>query len=433
MAMNLKKKILGKVDISRDLTLLLIVGGLYFLSIALSNTFVNVYIWKQSGSFADIALYNLGIVIMQPLTFILAGRWAKKVDRVVVLRLGVSFLSAFFITVLFFGDHMSRGQLLLGGLLGVGFGFYWLAFNVLTFEITEPDTRDFFNGFLGLLSSLAGMIGPISAGAIISSMEKFAGYRTIFTMSLGFFFVAVILSFFLKRRSAKGNYAYRKIISERKNNPDWKYILYAHFFQGLREGTFAFVIVIWVFITTKSALALGTYGLVQSAVSFGAYYLATRLIKNRYRKKAILAGGLALYGAVFFILFHLTYTLLLTYAVVIALAYPLLLVPYMSLTYDVIGKGWKAAEMRIEYIVVRELYYNAGRVLSILAFLAVVLLFENEQAIPYLLGILGAGHAVIYFCIRYVKMKQPSTRGEEEESRSFAQKELADGESGSTV
>ncbi|HET7658260.1 MAG TPA: MFS transporter [Bacillales bacterium] len=430
--MDVKKKIIGKVDISKDLILLLVVGGLYFLSIALSNTFVNIYLWKQSGDFSDIALYNLAIVILQPLTFILAGRWAKRVDRVIVLRLGVSFLSVFFLTVLLLGEHAGQFLFLLGGLLGIGFGFYWLAFNVLTFEITEPETRDFFNGFQGLLSSLAGMIGPISAGAIIASMEEFNGFQTIFGMSLGFFCLAIVLSFFLKRRKANGNFSFRRIISERKNNPNWNNVLNAHFFQGLREGTFAFVIVIWVFVTTKSALALGTFGLVQSAVSFFAYYLATRLIKKRHRKKAIFIGGFMLYGAVSLIVFHLSFPLLIAYAVVIAIALPILLVPYMSLTFDVIGKSWKAAEMRIEYIVVRELYYNAGRAASILSFFLLVTFFDDQKSIPFLMVILGAGHFAIYFCIRSVRLKPNNPEGDEE-SPSISQRRLEDGESGSPV
>lgn len=45
------KNIIGDVEVNRDLLLLLTVGGLYSLSIALSNTFVNVYLWKQSGKF----------------------------------------------------------------------------------------------------------------------------------------------------------------------------------------------------------------------------------------------------------------------------------------------------------------------------------------------------------------------------------------------
>src|SRR5690625_1242977 len=98
------KTVIKNTDINRDLIFLLIIGGLYSLGIFLSNTFVNVYLWKQAGDYITIAVYNLAIFIFQPLTFILAGRIAKKVDRVIVLRLGVSFLSIFFLTVLIIGE-----------------------------------------------------------------------------------------------------------------------------------------------------------------------------------------------------------------------------------------------------------------------------------------------------------------------------------------
>ncbi|MDE1455344.1 MFS transporter, partial [Bacillus paralicheniformis] len=332
------------------------VGGLYSLSIALSNTFVNVYLWKQSGQFVDLAIYNLSIVVMQPIIFMFAGRLAKKIDRVFILRFGVSFLAVFYLTVLLAGENAGSRLVLLGSVLGIGYGFYWLAFNVLTFEITEPDTRDFFNGFLGILNSGAGMIGPIVAGYVISRLADNTGYTVIFSLSLALFSVAVITSFFLKRRESRGRYILKKIWTERNSDPNWRSITNAHFFQGLREGIFVFLINVFVFITTKSELALGKFGLINSAVSFFAYYFATRLIKKGARKKAILMGGLVLFGALFLILFHMTYVTLLLYAVAIAIGYPILLVPYSSLTYDVIGKARYARKARIEYIVVREVF-----------------------------------------------------------------------------
>lgn len=402
--MSKAKKLLGDVELTKDLTLLLLIGGLYSLSVALSNTFVNIYLWKQSGEYWDLGLYNLAVVVLQPITFILAGRWAKKIDRVIVLRMGVIFLALFYLTVLFIGTNASKYILLLGGLLGVGYGFYWLAYNVLTFEITEPETRDFFNGFLGILSSVGGMIGPIAAGFIISRMEKFIGYSIVFGISLGLFSLAVFLSFSLKRRPAHGNYFFLRILKERKESKNWKLITNAHFFQGLREGTFAFIISVFVYISTDSELSLGTFGLINSGISFIAYYLVSRMIKKDMRKKAILIGGILLYLSIFLIVFQPDYTRLLMYAAVIAVAYPLLLVPYMSMSYDVIGSGWKAAEMRIEYIVVKEIFLNSGRVVSILAFIIGISFFEADKAIPYLLIFLGAGHTLIYLFIRKVKL-----------------------------
>ncbi|MEH7437435.1 MFS transporter [Neobacillus drentensis] len=399
-----KSKILGDVELTKDLTLLLVIGGLYSLSVALSNTFVNIYLWKQTGSYFDLALYNLSIVVLQLLTFILAGRWAKKIDRVIVLRIGVIFLAVFYLMVLITGTKASSFLLLLGSLLGIGYGFYWLAYNVLTFEITEPETRDFFNGFLGILSSAGGMIGPLAAGFIITRFEKFTGYTFVFGLSLALFALAVFISFSLKPRPAAGRYCFRRILDERKLNENWRLVTNAHFFQGLREGTFLFVISVFVYISTGSEMALGTFGLINSGISFVAYYLASRLIKKNNRKKAILIGGLILYAAVLIIVWDVNFVKLLIYAAMIALAYPLLLVPYMSTTYDVIGNGWKAAEMRIEYIVVREIFLNLGRIVSILAFIAAVTWFNEDQSIPILLLILGAGHSLIYLFIKRVQL-----------------------------
>ncbi|MED3562218.1 MFS transporter [Bacillus xiapuensis] len=397
-----KFKILGDVELTKDLTLLLIIGGLYSLSVALSNTFVNIYLWKQTGQYSDLALYNLSIVVLQPLTFILAGKWAKKIDRVIVLRIGVIFLTFFYVTVLLTGKQASTYLLLLGSLLGIGYGFYWLAYNVLTFEITEPETRDFFNGFLGILSSAGGMIGPIAAGIIITRFERFAGYSIVFGLSLGLFAFAVFLSFSLKRRPAHGKYCFTRILAERKQNENWRLITNAHFFQGLREGTFLFVISVFVYISTGSEMALGTYGLLNSGISFIAYYFASRLIKKKARKKAILIGGILLYLSILLIVWDVNFAKLLIYAATIAIAYPLLLVPYISTTYDVIGTGWKAAEMRIEYIVVREIFLNIGRVVSILLFLAAITWFNEKSSIPILLLILGAGHTCIYWFVKRV-------------------------------
>ncbi|KPD01078.1 hypothetical protein LR69_00563 [Geobacillus sp. BCO2] len=89
------QKLTGQEQVNRDLLLLLCIGGFYALGVSLSNTFVNIYLWKQTGDFRDLALYNLAVVTMQPLTFIFAGRMAKQIDRILVLRLGVSCLAVF--------------------------------------------------------------------------------------------------------------------------------------------------------------------------------------------------------------------------------------------------------------------------------------------------------------------------------------------------
>lgn len=395
---------IGNIEVSKELKLLLIIGGLYSLSVALSNTFVNVYLWKQNNDYITIALFNLFIVLVQPLVFILAGRWAKQVDRIIVLRLGVLFLFIFYLTVLLLGALAAKYAILLGILLGIGFGFYWLAFNVLTFEITEPETRDIFNGLFGLLGSFAGMIGPFLAGWIITQMEDLTGYTLIFGISLGLFVAAIILSFFLKRRSAEGRFQLVNVLRWKNISGNWKKILLANTAQGLREGSFPFLITIWVFVAAGSELALGTFSLITSTIAFIFYFITGRFIFKKYHKRSILISSILLSAAVWIIAFDLTFTKLMTYGIATSIAFPILMVPLVSMTYDVIGKAKHAAEWRIEYVVGRELFLNMGRIISILTFIAMILLFEPEKALPYYILLFGNTQLLIYFLIRKVEL-----------------------------
>src|SRR5690606_8491747 len=152
-------------------------------------------------------------------------------------------------------------------------------------------TRDFFNGFLGVLQSFGGMIGPFSAGLIIAKMADNIGYTTIFSISFLLFISAVACSFFINRRQAVGNFYFKWVLQERRQNKNWQRILNAHLFQGLREGIFMFVITIWVYLVTNSELSLGMFNLYISGFSFVFYFLTTKFIKPAKRKKAILVGG----------------------------------------------------------------------------------------------------------------------------------------------
>jgi YQGE family putative transporter len=393
----------GEAFISRDLMILLVIAGLYALSAALSNTFVNIYLWKQNSTYLTIALFNLFIYISQQGIVILAGRWAKQVDRVIVLRSGVIALSFFYCMVLLLGEQASQWAPALGALLGIGSGLYWLAFNVLTFEVTEPDTRDIFNGFFGLLTSLAGMIGPFFAGGLISRLAGTKGYTVIFALSLLFFVMAVVLSFLLKRRSAKGRFRLGVVLRWKQISTGWRSVLAACAAQGLREGTFLFLIMIWVFEATQSELALGTFGLVTSGLSLIFYYVAGRFITPGQRQTVILFSALLLAGAVWFIAFEMSFTRLLIYGVLMSIAYPLMMVPFLSLSFDVIGQSKDVTKWRIEYIVARELFLNGGRFLSVLLFMASIMIWAPERVFPFFILAIGHVQFLLYFFIRHIK------------------------------
>src|SRR5699024_12556312 len=117
------------------------------------------------------------------------------------------------------------------------------------------------------------------------------------------FISAVIISFFLQRRKAAGDFYFKEVLAERKNNKNWKRIVDSHIFQGLREGIFAFVITIWVYLITKSELSLGMLNLYFSGFAFVFYFVATKLITPVRRIKIIIFGRLLIYISFFFFFF----------------------------------------------------------------------------------------------------------------------------------
>ena len=73
------------------------------------------------------------------------------------LRLGVSVSAGFYMLVLWLGASSFHYFVWLGMVQGISVGLFWIAFNVVYFEVTDPDNRDRFNGWVGLLGSGAGI------------------------------------------------------------------------------------------------------------------------------------------------------------------------------------------------------------------------------------------------------------------------------------
>lgn len=391
---------------NRDLYLLLLIGGLYSIGLFLSNTFVNVYLWRQTEDFLTIAHFQLAIAISKPVTFIFAGKLTSKIDRIIVLRLGVCFLSLFFLTVLILSEQASHFNVLLGVLLGIGYGFYWLAFNVLTFEITEPYNRVFFNGILGSLQSISGMVGPLLAGSIISYLETNVGYLTIFGISFLLFFIAVMLSFFISRRRTDGNYNLGLVFEQIFINHDWKRVVLANFSQGIRDGLFVFVITILIFVSTASEFFLGIFNLLLNGSSFILFITLTMKMKNESRKRLMFIGSLMISFSFLIVAYQDSFLSFMIYALVVGLAYPLLSVPFQSLSYDVIGKSYDARNLRIEYIVFLEVAANVGSITSILSFILTLHFFSQSKAFVAVLIVVSFSYLFIYIFSRRITLLQ---------------------------
>ncbi|GIP38795.1 MFS transporter [Paenibacillus sp. J31TS4] len=387
--------------LSGQCRLLLLVQTLYTIANALSGTFVSIYLWKVKNDYGMIAQFFLATQLLLAAFFWLAGKWVKEANKMNTLRAGIAVSALFYAGVLLLGPKAVHYVWLLGGVQGAAMGLFWAAANVVYFEVTDPDTRDRFNGWGGLLGSLAGMLAPWISGFLITRMTASTGYRLIFSLSLAIFLGTVVLSFFLKKRPPLGRYdwfyGFRQLA--RPRHP-WRRIGAAMAAQGVREGVFSFLIGLLVYIATRNEQKLGNFSLITSGVSLVSFWAVGHWLKPRYRKFGMLAG-IAMSILVLLPFFHaINYTTLLLFGIGTSLFLPLLLVPSTSIVFDLIGRSEDNAERRVEYIVLRELLLSSGRVAGTVLFLVLLAGSVTPMRLNVFLLATGSAPLLTWFFLR---------------------------------
>lgn len=370
--------------------LLLVVQALFGVANVLSGTFVPVYLWKASQSYMLIGWYTLGQYVMSGLTFWVAGKWVKEHNKMNSLRIGIVLSGVFYCTVLLLGQQAKSYYVPLGILHGMALGFFWLAFNVVYFEVTDPDNRDRYNGWAGLLGSAAGIVAPWVSGLLITSMQGEKGYRLIFTLSLVIFSISVILSFWLKKRHGHGIYNWKHGLQQlkQKGNP-WRRMFPAIAAQGVREGVFMFLVGLTVYVATKNESKLGTFSLITSLVALISFWLVGKMLKKRNRKLVMLIGVIMISVVILPLFWKVSYATLIMFGIGTSLFMPLYIIPMTSRVFDLIGQSEESAREREEFIVLREIALVTGRVIGLTSYLIVLPQNHSTVAITWLLFAVG--------------------------------------------
>ncbi|MCR8636542.1 MFS transporter [Paenibacillus radicis (ex Xue et al. 2023)] len=395
-----------KEPLTSQSRLLLTVHGLCAVANALSGTFVNVFLWKARQDFLVLGWFTLVNHVAMALTFWLAGKWVKEHNKMNCLRAGVAVSAIFYMLVLWFGGRAVDYYLLLGVIQGMSAGFFWLAFNVVYFEVTDPGNRDRFNGWAGLLGSGAGMVAPWISGYLIVHMKQTSGYRLIFTISLIVFVLGVIVSFFLKKRKAEGNYEWLLAARcLREKGTAWRTVTAALIAQGVREGVFGFMIALLVYVHTGNEMKLGNFSLVTSTVALFSFMFVGRLIKRKQRKGAMLIGAIMIVLVVVPFFWKVNFTTLLIFGVGVGLFFPLYSIPITSSVFDLIGGNSDSVKRREEFIVLRELALNVGRILGSAVFIIVVSMTKEPLALNLLLLGIGSSPLAAWFFMRKVHVQ----------------------------
>lgn len=399
-----------KAPKDRQAVLLLAVNGMFVLASALSGAFLNVYLWKSRQDYMMIAWFTLAQQIALGSTFWIAGKWVKEGNKMNALRLGIAVAGLFYLLILGAGQNAIHYIWPLGLLLGMSLGLFWLAFNVVYFEVTDAENRDWFNGWVGLLGSMTGILGPWVSGWLITLLHGEKGYRLIFTMSMIIFGCTVLLSFFLKKRKVSGKYDWTEGIKRLKETDrTWRFAMGGLVMQGIREGVFFFLIFLLVYTATSQEARLGQFMLITSAVSLVSYWAAGKWFKPTYRSYGMLVGAIIMLLVIVPLLWKVNYTTLLILGIGTSLFIPLYMLPAIAVSFDLMGTNRNNAEKRVELVVVREISLMVGRIAGLLIFIGVLSFRQDPLTVTLLLLVLGMSPIGTWVFMRKImKNKQPA-------------------------
>ncbi|WP_462405408.1 MFS transporter [Gracilibacillus sp. Marseille-QA3620] len=369
-------------SLSLNSRILLVIHVVFNTSTALSSLFVSIYLWRLEPDFTIVAIYHLMLFIFSTLLYAISG-WLMTKWRVVSLyRTGIVLHCLFYFLLLWIEGEAAYHAIELGIVQGIALGCYWLSYNVLSYDATNPVNRHYFFGINGLLISLAGALGPLFSGILLEVFKGNRGYVIVFWVSLILFATSAILSVFVKSKDALSSYKLGEVLRSTYRNANWRSVLCGSFMYGIREGIFMFIIVLLFYVTTASELSLGWFTSLTSFLSMLVYYLVGLKINTESHSKYILIGAVGITIGTLILSSTVNLYSLLIFGIVNAIFLPFILIPYSSISFNVIEGSFYSSNLRIEHIVAKEIFSNIGRVIPVTLF---IFFYDNASQIQIMI------------------------------------------------
>lgn len=334
----------------------------------MAGVFLNLYLWRLTGSLWINGMYNIISYSFTALAFILGGWLAKRKDRLVTYRVGITLFACFYLMVIAAGEQVVRYYVWFAIFSGVSGAFYWIGYLVLMYDVSNDQNRIHYLAMNMIFFTAAGLAGPPLAGRIISASDGLHGYMIVFSLAFVMFFLAAVGSFFIKRNPLqRKTYRLKFALSVIRQKRIWLKALAAYFVLGLMQGIMLFLPNIMLYQVFKREDWVGYLGML-----FAALTIFTGTMMSRYAKEeqsrlyvAVSAVGLSL-GSCFLLAEYTAWTVL-VFLIAYALFSPLQGNTLSSYYYRLISELPLKQQFRVETLVIREIFLNAGRIASIFA------------------------------------------------------------------
>lgn len=392
---------------SKDAVTSIFLHAGFQLGASMSGIFLSLYLWRLTHSFLVNGLYYVILFAMTSICFVMAGWIVKKRDALVTFRIGIGFHVLFYLLVIVSGEAVGQFFYLFAIIHSLANGFYWMGYLTLMYDVSNEHNRIRYLALNSIAFTSAGLVGPALAGFVISHTTGLRGYLIVFTIAFILFFITTIFSFRIRSEKTHHRTYYLKmmVLLMRKNNV-WLRSLYGYLVIGLLQGIMLFVPNLLLYQVIPREDIIGYLGVLFSGTAMLTAYGMGRWSQSNLLNRYTTAAAIGFTLAALMIIWKMDP---LTVVIFVMLYQIFTVIQNNSMTnyyYHLTGKLPLKGALRVESIILREIFVNIGRVFGI----GTTVIFVDQMNGPHLPIVLLV-FSIIQFSLVFLNWKRAGDEG----------------------
>ena len=378
-----------KNTLTKETKYLLIVGMLFLAGSNIASVFLNVYLVRLTNSIFIILFQNILNYVSLLIAFIIGTKFISKINLVTFLKTGIFSMIAYYLLILSLKEQAQLFLIPLGIFNGIGQGFYYFSFNLLTGQLVKESEQGRFFSYQQTFSYLFGIIMPSLSGYIISIYTKLTGYYILFFISALLLIIGIYMSIFIKGLTLNQNIRLLEVL-KLKGNKYWNANKYYNFSNGIRDSIFNQIFTVFAYTIISNEQIIGQFNSIMACI---------KLTDNRTNQKNYhLIASMIYFGIMSLLgIFQSPKILLITY-ILLGVVYCWNQTIFQSVKFQ-LAKIANNDYNQYEYIVASEFPIALGRIIGLSISLITCSLFSLNNAYRFLIIFNGTLWLIDHFII----------------------------------
>lgn len=353
-----EENIILNISIMKDIIVI-------FLGPFLTAYFVSV----STNNIIDLSLYYIFSYLFAAITTYFVSKKVKNKSKIQTFRFGVLTSFIYIISIILLRENLVDYLFFVAFLHGFSTAFYWVPFNLfLTYKIKKSKKASFMIKNQ-IISSVVGVVVPI----LLASLITITNYALTGVIILILSLIQLILSNFLKKEETTDfpKLSLKNTFQKLKKNKKVKSSLIAEFLIGMNISSGALQVLVTLLILGNFHTDMNL-GLITSFTTFMtiiSLYIYGKVYKNKDDRKIIIVSSVLPFIALLLLLFVRNNITLIIYNLCFAVFANILLVIRKIHLYTLAGSNIISEDIKVEFLTLREIVLNMGRVTSYLLLL----------------------------------------------------------------